>query len=136
MSQKAIQMDSFFVLGEYMIAQLKDILQIIIAGISITVSMYALYKFLNGPHTTIEKRVSDLEKDVGDIKQSLKEGNDKFRKQEKQSSMFIAVMLSFVDFEIAYCHNTGYKDNEDLLKAKRILQNYLAGQEGYEHEED
>ena len=118
------------------IAQLKDILQIIIAGISITVSMYALYKFLNGPHRTIEKRVSDLEKDVNDIKASLKEGNDRFRRQEKLNSMFIAIMLAFVDFEIAYCHNTGYKDNADLLKAKRLLQKYLTGQENYDHEED
>ena len=117
-----------------MLSQIKDILQVIIAVISITVSMYALYRFLSGPHNTIEKRISDLEKDVSDIKTSLHEGNDRFRKQEKQNHMFIAVMLAFVDFEIAYCHNTGYKDNDDLVKAKRILQKYLAGQEDYEED--
>lgn len=117
-----------------MLSQIKDILQVIIAVISITVSMYALYRFLSGPHNTIEKRISDLEKDVSDIKTSLREGNDRFRKQEKQNHMFIAVMLAFVDFEIAYCHNTGYKDNDDLVKAKRILQKYLAGQEDYEED--
>ena len=110
----------------------KDLLQIIIAIISITVSMYALFRFLSAPHTSIDKRVSDLEKDVADIKQSLKEGNDKFRMQEKQNAVFKAVMLSFVDFEIAYCINTGYTETEDLKNAKRILQEYLAGKE---HEE-
>ena len=114
----------------------KDILQIVIAVISITVSMYALYKFLSGPHATIEKRVAALEKDVKDIKTSLKEGNDRFRRQDKQNHIFIAVMLAFVDFEIAYCHNSGYKDNEDLLKAKRLLQQYLAGRNDYDEDQD
>ena len=77
-----------------------------------------------------------VSQDVNDIKTSLKEGNDRFRRQEKLNSMFIAIMLAFVDFEIAYCHNTGYKDNADLLKAKRLLQKYLTGQENYDHEED
>ena len=45
-------------------------------------------------------------------------------------------MLSFVDFEIAYCHNTGYKDNEDLIKAKRLLQQYLAGRNDYDEDQD
>ena len=66
------------------------------------------------------------------IRNLLKEGNDKFRMQEKQNAVFKAVMLSFVDFEIAYCINTGYTETEDLKNAKRILQEYLAGKE---HEE-
>lgn len=114
---------------------LKDILQLVISIISIIVSMYALYRFLSKPHNTLETRVFNLEKDVGDIKQSLKEGNDKFREQAKLNAVFKAVNLAFIDFEIAFCQNTGYKDIADLKKAKRILQNSLAGYEDIEDED-
>ena len=42
--------------------------------------------------------------------------------------MFKTVMISFVDFEIAYCQNTGYAQTEDLKNAKKALQDYLAKQ--------
>lgn len=115
---------------------IKDILQLVISIISICVSMYALYRFLSKPHNTLETRVMSLEKDVDDIKQSLKEGNDKFRNQAKLNAVFKAVNLSFIDFEIAYCSNTGYKDTADLKKAKRILQNCLSGYEDISDEEE
>lgn len=116
------------------IQELKDILQLVISVISICVSMYALYRFLSRPHNNLESRIFSLEKDVGDIKQSLKEGNDKFREQAKLNAVFKAVNLAFIDFEIAFCQNTGYKDISDLKKAKRILQNSLAGYEDIEDE--
>lgn len=114
---------------------LKDILQLAISVISICVSMYALYRFLSRPHNSLEARVFAIEKDVADIKQSLKEGNDKFREQAKLNAVFKAVNLAFIDFEIAFCSNTGYKDIGDLKKAKRILQNSLAGYEDIDNED-
>lgn len=78
----------------------------------------------------------NLEKDVDDIKQSLKEGNDKFRAQDKLNATFKAVNLAFIDFEIAYCQATGYKDTADLKKAKRIMQKCLAGYDDYENDEE
>lgn len=115
---------------------IKDILQLIISVISICVSMFALYKFLSKPHNSLEARISHLEKDVSDIKTSLREGNDKFRNQAKLNAVFKAVNLSFIDFEIAYCSNTGYKDTADLKKAKRILQNCLSGYEDIATDEE
>lgn len=118
------------------VQEIKDILQLVISVISICVSMYALYRFLSKPHDTLESRVINLEKDVRDIKKSLHEGNDKFRDQAKLNAVFKAVNLSFIDFEIAYCSNTGYKDTADLKKAKRILQNCLSGYEDLQDDED
>lgn len=110
-----------------MIQLLKDYLTIFLSLISLIVWGYTCIKFLSKPHANLEARVADLEKDVREIKQSLKEGNDKFRAQAKLNAVFKAVNLAFIDFEIAYCMNTGYKDTSDLKKAKRILQNSLAG---------
>lgn len=118
------------------IQEVKDILQLVISVISICVSMFALYKFLSKPHNSLEARVSHLEKDVADIKTSLREGNDKFREQAKLNAVFKAVNLAFIDFEIAFCQNTGYKDIADLKKAKRILQNCLAGYEDITTDEE
>lgn len=126
-----------FLVGAKMSVQvIKDILQLIISVISICVSMFALYKFLSKPHNSLEARISHLEKDVSDIKTSLREGNDKFRNQAKLNAVFKAVNLSFIDFEIAYCSNTGYKDTADLKKAKRILQNCLSGYEDITTDEE
>ena len=80
--------------------------------------------------------MGNLEKDVDDIKQSLKEGNDKFRAQDKLNATFKAVNLAFIDFEIAYCLATGYKDIADLKKAKRIMQKCLAEYDDYEDNEE
>lgn len=126
-----------FLVGVQMsIQEIKDILQLVIAVISIIVSMFTLYKFLSGPHNSLEARVSHLEKDVSDIKTSLREGNDKFREQAKLNSVFKAVNLAFIDFEISFCMSTGYKDIADLKKAKRILQNCLAGYEDITNDEE
>lgn len=115
---------------------IKDLLTIILSIISLCASCYACYKFLSKPHDSLEGRVKNLEKDVGDIKQSLKEGNDKFRAQDKLNATFKAVNLAFIDFEIAYCQATGYKDTADLKKAKRIMQKCLAGYDDYEDDEE
>ena len=127
---------AFFVGVQMSIQEIKDILQLVISVISICVSMFALYKFLSKPHNSLEARVSHLEKDVSDIKTRLREGNDKFRDQAKLNSVCKAVTLAFIDFEIAFCQNTGYKDISDLKKAKRILQNCLAGYEDITNDEE
>lgn len=88
--------------------------------------IYAFKLFLSKPHDTLEERVTTAEVEIKDIKASLLQGNDKFRKQDDTNEMFISCMLAFIDFEIAYCHHTNYEYSEDLEKAKTILQHYLA----------
>lgn len=126
-----------------MVQEVKDILQIALQIVNLIVIFYGGYKFLNKPHDTLEERQEALEKRVDKqdlkietIEDALHKGNDKFRKQEETNATFKSVMLSFVNFEIAYCRNTGYEDNQDLLDAKKELSEYLTGKNHEERNRD
>lgn len=112
---------------------LLTIMQLLLSFGNLCILGYALFKFLNKPHDTLEAKVIALEAEIIALKAELKEimnslhsGNDRFRKQDDTNEMFISCMLAFIDFEIAYCHHTNYEHSEDLEKAKTILQHYLA----------
>lgn len=122
-----------------MIGEIKDILSIVISCATIITLFYTLYKFSRKPHDSLEQRHDELEKKVekhdlrlDDIEESLLKGNDRFREQEETNATFKSVMLAFVNFEIAYCRNTGYEDNQDLLDAKIELSEYLTGKKHHE----
>lgn len=107
-------------------------MQLIVMGMSLFLNFasicgicYGFYKFLNKPKTDLEKRVTEAEIKIKEIDASLKQGNDRFREQAKTNKAIFNVFLAFIDFEIAYCHSTGYKDNEDLIKAKDAINSYL-----------
>lgn len=109
------------------------VLQMILSFGNICILAYALFKFLNRPHDTLEQRHNDLVKrvDEHDVKlkehdESLHHGNDKFREQHDLNEVFINCMLAFIDFEMAYCSTTDYKETEDLDNAKTTLRKYLA----------
>lgn len=107
-------------------------LQLVLTFGNICVLAYALYKFLNKPHdtletrvTAVEKRLDDNESDIRELKKSFDESD---KEQKELNEVFINCMLAFIDFEMAYCIATGYKDTEDLTNAKRTLRAYLAKQ--------
>lgn len=129
----------FEFVGADMIGEIKDILSIVISCATIITLSYTLYKFSRKPHDSLEQRHDELEKKVekhdlrlDDIEESLLKGNDRFREQEETNATFKSVMLAFVNFEIAYCRNTGYEDNQDLLDAKTELSEYLTGKKHHE----
>ena len=103
------------------------ILQIILAFFNILILLYAFRTFLLKPRTSLESRVTTLEVKVADVSQSLLQGNDRFREQKSMNEVLVSCMLAFIDFEISYCQSSGYTNSEDLIKAKNILQGYLAG---------
>ena len=110
-----------------------EILKVIIQIANIVVLGYALYKFLNRPHSNLESRVTTLEVELKDTKQSLMQGNDRFREQEditkeqeRTNEVIQTCMLALIDFELAYCIHTNYADTEDLIKAKDVLRKHLA----------
>lgn len=115
--------------------QLLPYFQLLLTVGNICVLGYALYKFLNKPHDTLETKHEELKKRVDahdlkfkDIDNRLHEENDNFREQKELNTIFINCMLAFIDFEMAYCSATGYKDIEDLTNAKKTLREYLAKQ--------
>lgn len=101
-------------------------LQVILTFGNICVLGFAFFKFLGKPHTTLEGRINTLEVDMREIKQSLLQGNDRFRDQEDTNEVMQICMLALIDFELSYCSHTNYEHTEDLIKAKDILRKHLA----------
>ena len=123
-----------------MASQVKDYLQIALQIINLLVLGYAGWRFLHKPTDTLAQKHEELKKRVDehddkfkiidakfeDVQDSLNQGNDKFREQAEDNTVFRECMLAFIDFEIAYCIHTGYEHNEDLIKAKSTLEKHLA----------
>lgn len=86
-------------------------------------------KNADAPMKEIQARLTALEVKAIDHEQRLLKGNDTFRKQDRINKMFERVNLAFIDFEIAYCHNTGYESTESLMKAKGILEELLTDED-------
>lgn len=113
-----------------MINDLLPILQLILTTGNICVLAYALYKFLNRPHDSLESRVIELEVKQKEMVRQLQTGNDRFKKQDDTNEVFINCMLAFIDFELSYCSHTDYKYTDDLDKAKDTLRKHLAKARG------
>lgn len=102
------------------------ILQLILAGGNICVLGFALFKFLNRPHDTLNERVTSLEVDVKEIKQSLREGNDRFKEQEDTNEVLIRSVFALLEFEVHYCETEQKPISKNLERAKDDLHDYLA----------
>lgn len=102
------------------------VMQMILAFANICVIGYGFYKFLNKPHNNLESRVSALEVEMKDTKQSLHQGNDRFRDQEDTNEVLIHSVLALIEFEIQYCLIEHKEMSKDLEKAKEDLHHYLA----------
>lgn len=93
---------------------------------NICVLAYALFKFLNKPHDTLEDRVNAHEVEIADIKKSLLQGNDRFREQDDTNEVLIHSVLALIEFEIAYCLTEHKEPSKDLERAKEDLHAYLS----------
>ena len=106
------------------------VLQIILTSGNICVLGYALIKFLSRPHNKMDERIMDLEKQVAVQDNVLKEHSRKLSAQSETNEVFMNSMLSFIDFELAFCAHTDYSDTVDILKAKETLQKHLTRSRG------
>lgn len=115
-----------------MIQAIKDGMQILLQFINLIVIIYGGYKFFNKPndtlaekHEALEKRVTALELKSKEQEESLRNGNDRFRKQRRTNAAFKAINMAFINFEIAFCQATNYANTDELKKAKSKLETLL-----------
>lgn len=81
-----------------MIDNIKDIFQITLQMANLVIIVYGGYKFLNKPHDTLEEKVKGLEERIRELEirikdqdESLRIGNDRFRKQRRTNAAFKAI---------------------------------------------
>ena len=108
------------------ITTILPIFQLILTFGNICVLAYALFKFLNKPHDTLEDRVNAHEVEIADIKKSLLQGNDRFREQNDTNEVLIHSVLALIEFEIQYCLTEHKEPSKDLERAKEDLHSYLS----------
>lgn len=87
---------------------------------------YALYRFTKRPHDTLDQRVTALEVEVKNIKESLNYGQDKFRKHDESIKVLLHSTLALIEFEIQYCLIEHKEMSDSLKKAKEDLHNFLS----------
>jgi hypothetical protein len=124
---------------EKMTFALSDLFAYVIAivGLILTVlniidKRNSLKKQASEPFEKLRSRVDAHDVEISDIKMALKQGNDRFREQEKHDKMqeetnevMQLCMLALIDFELSYCSHTDYSHTEDLEKAKDVLRTHL-----------
>ena len=76
--------------------------------------------------SALEKKEDEQDLQIREVKDSLREGNDRFRDQSKTNEVMQTCMLALIDFELSYCIHSGYDDTKDLMSAKDILREHLA----------
>ena len=108
------------------VSAILPVLQMILAAGNICVLAYALFKFLNKPHDTLEDRVNAHDIEIREIKASLLQGNDRFREQENTNEVLLKSILALIEFEIQYCITEHKEPSKDLVRAKDDLHNYLS----------
>lgn len=95
---------------------------------------YALYKFLNKPHDSLADEVKKLKEEITKLnvtiekmQQSLDVSHNKHREQDRTNKAFKRVFILLANFEVRYCQETGFEHTDDLIQAKKELDEYLAG---------
>lgn len=108
------------------VTTLLPIFQLALTFGNICVLAYALVKFLNRPHDTLEEKVNAHDVEIADIKKSLLQGNDRFREQDDTNEVLLHSVLALIEFEIQFCLVEHKDMSPGLTKAKEDLNNYLS----------
>lgn len=111
-----------------------EILKVLLQIANVVVLGYALYKFLNKPHDSLADEVKKLKEEITKLnltiekmQQSLDASHSKHREQDRTNKAFKRVFILLANFEVRYCQETGFEHTDDLIQAKKELDEYLAG---------
>ena len=102
------------------------IFQLLVAICTFIGMMYAFKVFLSKPKDSLEAKVVFLEKEVDNLKKSLHQGNDRFRKQDDTNEIILHSILALIEFEFQYCITEKVTMTDELKNAKEDLQRFLS----------
>lgn len=109
------------------------VLQVCLAACNLGIMLFAFSKVLKKPHDKLVDRIVSLEVQVDELKDSLKQGNDRFReyknrfeKQYDTNEVLIRSVLALIEFEMQYCIEEKKMLSKGLENAKSDLEKYLS----------
>lgn len=109
------------------------IVQLLISLATLVGLLYAGYKFLRRPHETLDgeikalkTEIETLKLEIKEVKQSLHQGNDKFRAQDEANEVIIRAVMALIRFEIHYCESEHKEMSNSLIQADEDLSAYLS----------
>lgn len=98
---------------------------LILTILNIMDKLATIKKNADAPMKDLQMKVAELDVKYKELKSSLDISFERHREQQEVNYMFVNCMVAFIDFEVAYCSNTGYKDTHDLVTARDALREYL-----------
>lgn len=109
------------------------ILQLCLALGNLGIMLFALSKFIKRPHDKLIDRIVALEVQMDELKDSLKQGNDRFREHAKRfekqldtNEVLIRSVLALIEFEMQYCIEEKKTFSKGLENAKSDLEKFLS----------
>lgn len=121
-------------MGDAMIQDISSAFGLFLQFANIVIIGYGLYKFLNKPHDTLAEELKKIKEEqtqllleIKELKKAINNSFDKHREQDKTNKVFKRVFILLANFEVTYCQETGFVHTDDLVQAKKELNDYLAG---------
>ena len=105
---------------------ISDYMDLILRAANIVIICYGFYKFLGKPHSTLEQRVAENEKEIAAIKVSLKQGNHRFNVLIKGLEIIMRAIVALIEFEQNYCMSEHKEFSDELKTSKKELNSYLS----------
>lgn len=104
-----------------------QIFQLILAFGNVCVMIYTLTRFLEKPHNTLEQRITAVENELKEIKDSLQNGSGHFKDLDDTSEVILKSTLALLDTVMQISTIENHPVSEDLKEARKNLREFLAG---------
>lgn len=109
-----------------MITIVQPYIQTILSVFNILALLYAFKKFMGKPHDDLRQIVAEQGLEIKEIKQSLLQGNDRFRSQSSVLEVIVRAVIALIEFEVHYCESEHKPLSKNLEKAKDELNECLS----------